>query len=164
MAIEALLARMTLAEKIGQITQVENLSITPEAVAKYAIGSVLSGGGGNPVPNTPANWVAMVASYEDAALTSRLGIPLLYGVDAVHGHNNVEDTVIFPHNIGLGAANDAALMTRIGQVTALEMIATGIYWNYAPAVSVPQDIRWGRTYEGYSENTEIVSTLSLIHI
>ena len=102
----------------------------------------------------------MVRGFQDRALDSRLGIPVLYGIDAVHGHNNVPGAVIFPHNIGLGAANDPALMEEIGRITALEMVATGIYWNYAPAVSVPQDIRWGRTYEGYSENTERVTALA----
>jgi beta-glucosidase len=96
-----LLARMTLAEKIGQMTQVENRSITPAEVAQHAIGSVLSGGGGNPEPNTPENWATMVRGYQEAALRTRLQIPLLYGADAVHGHSNVRGAVVFPHNIGL---------------------------------------------------------------
>ena len=104
----------------------------------------------------------MVREFQDRALASRLGIPVLYGIDAVHGHNNVPGAVIFPHNIGLGAADDAELMEEIGRITALEMAATGIFWNYAPAVSVPQDIRWGRTYEGYSENTERVTGLEVV--
>ena len=95
----------------------------------------------------------MVRGYQEAALQTRLGIPLLYGADAVHGHNNVRGAVIFPHNIGLGAAGDARLAERIGQITATEALATGIHWVFAPAVSVPQDIRWGRTYEGFSEDT-----------
>jgi beta-glucosidase len=150
---------MTLAEKIGQMTQVENLSINPPEVSQFYIGSVLSGGGGNPEPNTPENWAQMVQGYQQAALETRLGIPLIYGVDAVHGHNNVKGAVIFPHNIGLGASRDPILAKHIAQITAVEAQATGIPWIFAPAVSVPQDIRWGRTFEGFSEHTELVSLL-----
>lgn len=162
--VDDLLARMTLAEKIGQMTLIEKNSITPADVTTYAIGGLLSGGGGSPDVNTPEAWAEMVDGFQAAALDTHLGIPMIYGVDAVHGHSNVVGAVIFPHNIGLGAANNPELMTEIGRVTALEMIATGIYWNYAPAVSVPQDIRWGRTYEGYSENTEIVSALASAYL
>ncbi len=102
--------------------------------------------------------------FQAKALQSRLGIPLIYGVDAVHGHSNVRNAVIFPHNIGLGAANDPELTERIGAVTAREMVATGITWNFAPAVSVPQDIRWGRTFEGYSEDTTIVTRLAAAYL
>ena len=102
--VERLLARMTLDEKLAQLTMAENNSITPEQVKDFKIGAVLSGGGGNPTPNTPASWREMVCGFQAAALQTRLGIPLLYGVDAVHGHNNVRGAVIFPHNIGLGAA------------------------------------------------------------
>jgi beta-glucosidase len=157
--VDDLLSRMTLAEKIGQMTQVEKGSIDAAAVETYFIGSILSGGGGSPDENTPAAWRQMVAGFQNAALSTRLGIPLLYGVDAVHGHNNVKGATIFPHNVGLGAANDADLVARIGAATAQEMIATGICWDFAPVVAVPQDIRWGRAYEGYSENTERVSRL-----
>jgi beta-glucosidase len=162
--VRDLLARMTLAEKIGQMTQVENFSTTPAEVTQHVIGSVLSGGGGNPEPNTPENWAVMVRGYQEAALQTRLGIPLLYGADAVHGHNNVRGTVIFPHNIGLGAAGDARLAERIGQITATEALATGIHWVFAPAVSVPQDIRWGRTYEGFSEDPNLVSRLGVAQL
>jgi beta-glucosidase len=162
--VEDLLGRMTLAEKIGQMTLVEKNSIDLEAVTEFGIGGVLSGGGGSPEENTPAGWAGMVEDFQTAAMASRLGVPLIYGVDAVHGHNNVPGAVIFPHNIGLGAANDPDLMTRIGEVTASEMIATGIYWNYAPAVSVPHDIRWGRTYEGYSEETDLVTDLATAYL
>jgi len=158
--VEDLLAQMTLAEKIGQMTLVEKNSIVDADIADLFIGGLLSGGGGYPEDNTPEGWADMVDGFQRGALESRLGIPLIYGVDAVHGHNNVKGAVIFPHNIGLGAANDPALMERIGQVTAAEMAATGIYWNYAPAVSVPQDVRWGRTYEGYSEDPALVSSLA----
>jgi beta-glucosidase len=155
-----LLARMTLREKIGQMTQVEKNSITPEQVRDLAIGSVLSGGGGNPEPNTPEAWRDMVTGFEAASRESRLGIPILYGVDAVHGHNNVVGATIFPHNIGLGAAGDAELVRRIGRATAIEVAATGVRWDFAPAVSVPLDVRWGRTYEGYAQDTELVATLA----
>jgi len=120
---------------------------------------VLSGGGGSPSNNTVESWVEMVKAFQQAARGTRLGIPLIYGVDAVHGHANLRGATVFPHNIGLGAANDPELMYRIGQATAVEMLATGIHWNFAPAVSIPQDIRWGRTYEGYSEDTELVTRL-----
>jgi len=162
--VEDLLARMTLAEKIGQMTQVEKNSIREVDVAGRFIGSLLSGGSGYPRNNTPQGWAEMVNGYQERALRTRLGIPLIYGVDAVHGHNDVRGTVIFPHNVGLGAARDPDLVERIGQVTALEMIATGIYWNFAPVVAVPQDIRWGRIYEGYSEDTELVSRLASAYI
>ena len=154
-----LLSRMTLAEKIGQMTQVEKDSIKPEDITAKFIGSLLSGGGGSPSPNTPAAWYDMVAKFQTRALQTRLGIPLIYGVDAVHGHNNVAGATIFPHNIGLGATRDADLVQRIGRATAEEMTATGIRWNFAPVVAAPQDIRWGRTYEGYSENTDLVVSL-----
>lgn len=163
-SVEALLAEMTLAEKIGQMTQPEKNSIPAEDVTNYFIGSVLSGGGGNPAPNTPANWAAMVRSFQEAALKTRLGIPLIYGSDAVHGHNNVFGAVLFPHNIGLGAARDPELVAKIARITGLEMLGTNVHWNFAPAVSVPQDIRWGRTYEGYSEDTDLVIELGVSYL
>ena len=159
-----LLARMSLADKIGQMTLVEKNSIDPGDVTALGIGGLLSGGGGYPGTNSPESWAAMVDSFQFAALDSHLGIPVIYGVDAVHGHSNVAGAVIFPHNIGLGAANNPEMMTEIGRITALEMIATGIYWNYAPAVSIPQDIRWGRTFEGYSENTALVTALAAAYV
>jgi beta-glucosidase len=162
--VDDLLARMTLAEKIGQMTLVEKGSLLPADITNKALGAVLSGGGGAPRINQPAEWLNMVNGYQEYALQTRLAIPLLYGVDAVHGHNNVVGAVLFPHNIGLGAAGNVELMEQIGRATAVETTATGIYWNYAPAVSVPQDIRWGRTYEGYSENTELVTALSRAYL
>jgi beta-glucosidase len=162
--VDALLSRMTLAEKIGQMTQAEKNSITPDDVTAYAIGSVLSGGGGNPTPNTVHMWAAMVRAYQDAALQTRLAIPLIYGSDAVHGHNNMRGAVIFPHNIGLGATRDAELVERIARATAHEMLAVNVHWNFAPAVSTPQDIRWGRIYEGYSEHPDVVMPLALAYL
>lgn len=162
--VEDLLARMSLLDKIAQMTLVEKNSIRLEDITTLGIGGLLSGGGGYPDPNTPENWAAMVDGFQAAALDSYLGIPLIYGVDAVHGHNNMAGAVIFPHNIGLGAANNPELMTQIGQITAAEMIATGIYWNYAPVLAIPQDIRWGRTYEGYGENTDLVTALAIAYM
>jgi len=155
-----LLAVMTLPEKVAQMTQAEKNSVTAGDVAKYGLGSVLSGGGGNPEPNTPQAWLEMVKGFQQEALQSRLKIPLLYGVDAVHGHNNMVGATIFPHNIGLGATRDPELLRRVGQVTALETSAVGVRWDFAPAVSVPQDIRWGRSFEGYSQDTALVSELA----
>ena len=159
-----LLTRMSLDEKIGQMTLVEKGSIQGDAVTKYFIGGVLSGGGGSPVKNTPESWAKMVDSYQQAASKTRLGIPVIYGVDAVHGHGNLKGAVIFPHNIGLGASGDADLVRRVAQATAEEMVATNIRWNYAPVVAVPQDIRWGRTYEGFSENMDLVTRLGVAYL
>ncbi len=158
-----LLARMSLEEKLGQMTQVEKNSISPEDVTRYYIGSILSGGGGSPRNNTPEAWAEMVDTFQAAALETPLGIPLIYGVDAVHGHGNLYGATIFPHNVGLGAANDPDLMTRIGRATAEEMRATGIPWNFAPVLAVVQDIRWGRAYEAYGENTELVTRLGVAY-
>ena len=162
--VEDLLSRMTLEEKIGQMTQVEKNSIKPGDITKYYIGSILSGGGGYPEENTVQAWYAMVESFQKEALETRLQIPILYGVDAVHGHGNLLNATIFPHNIGLGAANNPELMEKIGRATAEEMLATGIPWNFAPTIAVVQDVRWGRTYEGYSEKTELVSSLGTAYI
>ncbi len=162
--VDDLLGRMSLAEKVGQMTLAEKNSLTLADTSKLFIGGVLSGGGGYPVTNTPKAWTSMVSQFQQAALKTRLGIPIIYGVDAVHGHNNLKGATIFPHNIGLGAANDPALMEKIGRVTAEEMVGTGIYWDYAPTVAVAQDIRWGRTYESYSENTGLVTSLSTAYV
>jgi beta-glucosidase len=162
--VEDVLARMTLDEKIGQMTQVEKNSIKPGDITKYYIGSILSGGGGYPGENTPQAWYAMVEGFQKEALASRLQIPILYGVDAVHGHGNLLNATIFPHNIGLGAADNPELMEKIGRATAEEMLATGIPWNFAPVVAVVQDVRWGRTYEGFGENTELVTSLGTAYL
>ncbi len=162
--VDDLLKRMTLDEKIGQMTQVEKNSIGPGDITKYYIGSILSGGGGSPSENTPQAWYAMVEGFQKEALKTRLQIPILYGVDAVHGHGNLHNATVFPHNIGLGAANDPTLMEKVGRATAEEMLATGIPWNFAPVVAVVQDVRWGRTYEGYGENTELVTSLSTAYL
>jgi beta-glucosidase len=159
-----LLARMSLDEKFGQMTQVEKGAIQPTDVTRYYIGSILSGGGGYPIgDNSPEGWSKMVDGYQSTALETPLGIPLIYGVDAVHGHNNLKGATIFPHNIGLGAANDPELVERIGRATAEEMRATGIPWNFAPVLAVVRDIRWGRTYEAFGENTELVTSLGIAY-
>ncbi len=162
--IEALVAQMTLAEKAGQMAQAEKNSITPAEVRDYALGSVLSGGGGNPTPNTPADWRAMVTSYCEAALQSRLKIPLIYGADCVHGHNNVKGATIFPHQIGLGASRDPLLVERVGAATAREMLATSVHWNFGPCLAVPQDYRWGRTYEGFGGEPGLVGRLGAAYV
>ena len=157
--VTALLGQMTLDDKIGQMTQIEKNAIDAKNAAAFNLGSILSGGGGFPTPNTPQAWYDMVDAYQQAALGTRLGIPILYGVDAVHGHNNVEGATIFPQNVGLGATNDPALVQHVCTATALEMNATGIRWTFGPVVAVPQDIRWGRTFEGYGETTDHVAAL-----
>jgi beta-glucosidase len=160
--VDDLLARMTLEEKIGQMTLVEKNSINEDDITDLFIGGLLSGGGGYPQgDNSPEGWAEMIDGFQEKALATRLGIPIIYGADGVHGHGNLEGAVIFPHNIGLGATRDPALVEQVCAATAQEMLATGVYWNYAPVVAVPQDIRWGRTYEGYSENTDLVSELSV---
>jgi beta-glucosidase len=159
-----LLSRMSLDEKIGQMTQVENNSISPENVAKNFIGSVLTGGDGITPNNTIAEWTNYVKSYQDQALQTPLAIPLIYGVDSVNGFSHVNGATVFPHNIGLGATRDPELVQKIGQATAEEMLAAGIPWNFGPVVAVPQDVRWGRTYEGFSEDTQLVVDLSSAYI
>ncbi len=160
--VEQLLADMTLYSKVAQMVQAERASITPNQVQQYGIGSVLSGGGSHPSSYSDSvdDWFEMYENYQDSALNSASGIPIIYGIDAVHGNNNVYGATIFPHNIGLGAANDPDLMYRIGVATAEEMKVTGISWTFAPALSVVQDISWGRTYEGLSENPEIHNNLT----
>src|SRR6266700_1921829 len=151
-------SKMTLPEKEGQMTQVEKNAFTMAGnsitdITTYFIGSVLSGGGGGPngAGGTATQWADMVDNFQSYALQTRLGIPLIYGADAVHGHNNVYGATLFPHNIGLGAMHDSALITQAEQVTRDEVLGTGVRWTFAPCVCTPQDIRWGRTYEGYSE-------------
>jgi len=157
--VERLLATMTLDEKLGQMTQAERQAVTGDDITTYGLGSVLSGGGSVPTPNTPEAWADMYDDFQRAALRTRLGIPLIYGVDAVHGHNNVVGATIFPHNIGLGATRDARLVQRIGRATAAEVSGTGIDWDFAPCVCVARNDRWGRTYESYGEKPELPSRL-----
>ncbi|MBN2795615.1 MAG: glycoside hydrolase family 3 protein [Clostridia bacterium] len=157
-------ASMTIEEKAGQMIQAERGGIQLSEIKTYNIGSILSGGGSAPSDNSPEGWVTMINRMEKVSRASTSGIPILYGIDAVHGHNNVENAVIFPHNIGLGAANNPELMFKIGQQTAYDLKATGIDWDFAPAVSIVQDIRWGRSYESYSEDVNIVAPLGQSYI
>lgn len=162
--VDDLVSRMTMAEKIGQMTLVQNYSVTSQDIADLSLGALLSGGGGYPRDNSPGGWVDMIDGFQEEALESRLSVPLLYGVDSVHGHNNLKGSVIFPHNIGLGAAASPKLVEDIGRATAVETAATGAYWNFAPVLSAPQDIRWGRTYEGFSEDTALVAELGRAYL
>jgi beta-glucosidase len=159
--VRALLDEMTLDEKIGQMTQAEHAFLVDDSdIERYFLGSLLSGGGSGPASgNTAREWVDMVDGYQTHALRTRLAIPLIYGVDAVHGHNNVDGAVVFPHNIGMGCTRDPALVERAARVTAEEVRATGINLTFAPCVTVPRDERWGRTYEGFGESPEVVAPL-----
>jgi beta-glucosidase len=159
-----LLGRMTLAEKIGQMTQAERGAVfdDPSLIAEWQLGSVLSGGGSTPPVNTPASWVEMVNTFQAQALSTRLGIPLIYGIDAVHGHGNVFGATVFPHNIGLGSSRDPDLAEAIGRATAAEVQATGIPWNFSPCICVTRDERWGRSYESFSEDPQLVIKMSAI--
>ncbi|KAG8488663.1 hypothetical protein CXB51_016725 [Gossypium anomalum] len=161
--IEDLMSRMTLAEKIGQMTQIERSVATPDVMKKYFIGSVLSGGGSVPaIKATPETWIKMVNAIQKGSLSTRLQIPMIYGIDAVHGHNNVYKATIFPHNVGLGVTRDPQLIKKIGDATALEVRATGISYVFAPCIAVCRDPRWGRCYESYSEDHKIVQLMTEI--
>jgi beta-glucosidase len=164
--VNDLLDRMTLQEKVGQMTQINlsHLKHDPDIVSDYYLGSVLSGGGSSPDENTTHAWAQTYDSLQKAALDTRLGIPIIYGIDAVHGHNNLKDAVIFPHNIGLGATRNPELVEKIGKITALEVAATGIDWTFAPCIAVPRNERWGRTYEGFGETPELVELLGTAFI
>lgn len=158
--VESLMGQMTLDEKLGQMTQVDRQFLNDISdISRYGLGSLLSGGGSTPGTNEPKAWAEMYDGYQREALKTRLQIPLIYGIDAVHGHNNVVGATIFPHNIGLGATRDPDLVEAVAKATALEVAATGIDWDFAPCLAVPDDYRWGRTYEGYSEDTDLVSQL-----
>lgn len=155
-----LLSQMTLEEKIGQMTQADMDAVKdPADIAKYALGSMLSGGDSDPSNNEPATWLNAVNNFQSWALKSRLHIPLLYGIDAVHGHNNIDGAVIFPHDIGLGATHNPKLVEEAEHVTAEEIAGTGINWAFAPCIAVARDERWGRTYESFSEDPAEVSLL-----
>ncbi|MFC5828166.1 glycoside hydrolase family 3 N-terminal domain-containing protein [Nonomuraea insulae] len=157
-----LMSRMSVDEKLGQMTQAERASVTNADVTTYRLGSVLSGGGSAPSPNTATGWADMYDRFQNAALATPLGIPLVYGVDAVHGHNNVAGATIFPHNIGLGATRDPALVQRIGRAVAEEVSGTGIDWNFAPCLCVARNDRWGRTYESFGETPDLPSSMTSI--
>ncbi|GAA2802228.1 glycoside hydrolase family 3 N-terminal domain-containing protein [Crossiella cryophila] len=158
--VNDLLPRMSLNEKIGQMTQGERASVSAADVTTYRLGSLLSGGGSAPNPNTATAWADMYDNYQRSSLATPLNIPLIYGVDAVHGHNNVRGATIFPHNIGLGATRDPALVQRIGEATAKEVAGTGIDWDFAPCLCVARNDRWGRTYESFGEHPEIATSMT----
>jgi len=159
-SVPELLSRMTLEDKVGQMTQAARDYLRFGDITTFRLGSVLSGGGSAPSDNTVAGWRTMISGYQAEALATPLKIPLLYGADAVHGHNNLHDATIFPHNIGLGAAGDDDLVFRVERATSEELKATGIPWTFAPCVAVVQDLRWGRTYEGFSKDAALASRLA----
>src|SRR5256884_797677 len=157
-----LLGRMSLDEKLGQMTQAERLAVSGTDITANRLGSLLSGGGSAPSPNTPTAWADMYDNFQRGALATPLGIPLIYGVDAVHGHNNVSGATIYPHNIGLGATRDPALAQRIGRATAEEVAGTGPNWDFAPCLCVARNDRWGRTYESFGEVPDIATSMTTI--
>ncbi|MFI9174720.1 glycoside hydrolase family 3 protein [Streptomyces lincolnensis] len=159
-----LLGRMSPAEKAGQMTQAERAAVgaTPGDIAAYDLGSLLSGGGSTPTPNTPEAWARMIDGFQLRAQATRFQIPLIYGVDAVHGHNNLVGATIMPHNIGLGAARDPRLAQRTASVTAAEVRATGIPWDFAPCLCVTRDDRWGRAYESFGEDPALVDAMATV--
>src|SRR5207302_9587601 len=160
--ISDLLRRLTLEQKVAQMVQADIRYVTPEDVRVYRLGAILNGGGAFPGNNKHAgvsDWVALADRFYDASVDTSGGapaVPVIWGTDAVHGHNNVFGATLFPHNIGLGAAHDPDLIERIGEVTASEVAATGIDWTFAPTVAVVRDDRWGRSYEGYSQDPQLV--------
>jgi len=158
--VEQLLARMTPAQKVGQLIQADIGSITPDDLRHYPLGSILNGGNSSPRDDklaAPSEWLSLADRFYEASMAdSPEGLPLLWGTDAVHGHNNIPGATLFPHNIGLGAARDPQLIRRIGEITALEVRVTGLDWTFSPTVAVARDARWGRTYESYAENPGLV--------
>ncbi|HEY8539406.1 MAG TPA: glycoside hydrolase family 3 protein [Steroidobacteraceae bacterium] len=161
--IDGVIGQMTLEEKVGQMIQADISTIRPEDLSIYPIGSILAGGDSPPLNgedrSNASAWLETARAFRSGSVEARPGraaIPILFGIDAVHGHNNVVGATIFPHNIGLGATRDSRLIRRIGVITARETAATGIDWVFAPTLAVPQDDRWGRTYEGYAESPELV--------
>lgn len=155
--VNDLLSKMTIEEKVGQMTQADHKAILNlDDVTNYYLGSVLSGGGSDPASgNTPIAWTNLYDSLQQKALQSRLKIPIISGIDAVHGHNNVIGATVFPHNIGMGATRNPDLIESAARVSAIEIAATGIHWTFAPCIAVPRDERWGRTYEGFGETAEL---------
>ena len=159
--VRDLMSYMTLEEKVGQMTQVERKFLDGDKnISKYFLGSLLSGGGSAPAKNFPKAWADMYDRFQKVALSTRLGIPIIYGVDAVHGHNNVIGATIFPHHVGLGCTNNPKIVEDVYRATAVEVAATGVDWNFAPCLAVPRDERWGRAYEGFGETPEIVKSMA----
>ena len=162
--INEILPKLTLEQKVGQVIQADSDHVTPKEVKEYRLGSVLSGGNSAPGPLPYADtrkWIEMADKYYNASIDNddvEIAIPIIWGIDAVHGHANLKGSIIFPHNIGLGAMNNPDLIEKIASVTAHELTISGHDWTFAPTIAVPQDVRWGRTYEGFSENSEIVKS------
>ena len=164
--IDTIMAQMTIEQKVGQIIQADSSAVTPEEVKRYRLGSVLSGGNSapGPLPYAKADeWLELADAYWEASNDPEgveIAIPIIWGIDAVHGHANLLGATVFPHNVGLGAANDPDLVERIMQATARELVVSGHDWTFAPTLAVPRDDRWGRGYEGFSENPDIVVAYS----
>ncbi len=158
--VDDLLARMDLADKVGQMTQAPRDVVSPTDVTDLRLGSILSGGGSSPDDNTPAGWADMVDGFQHAAADTPLGIPLLYGVDATHGHQLLYGATVFPQNIALGAAGDPELARETATATAEELLATGVNWTFAPCVAVVQDTRWGRSYESFGSDPAAVAAMT----
>lgn len=161
--VEDLMSRMTNEDKAGQMVQGMIGAVSYTEMTELGLGSVLSGGGAVPGDGSVQSWQLAIGNYQDGAMATSLGIPFIYGIDAVHGHSNVYGAVIFPQNIGLGAANDPELMYQMGAAVAEEMKLTHTLWNFSPCIAVAQDPRWGRTYESFSSDPEIVSELALAY-
>lgn len=164
--VQALLKKMTLEEKIGQMIQIDYLAITDhrDDIAKYFVGSLFWGGSSEVPDITAKGWAASYDSLQSFSQKTRLKIPLIFGIDGVHGHSNVDGAVIFPHNIGLGATRNPQIVEKIGMVTAAEIRGTGIQWNFAPCVAVARNERWGRTYESFGENPDLVKQLGAAYV
>lgn len=159
-----LLSRINLDEKVGQMTQAPNTNVIPGDISRYYLGSILSAGDGFPPVNTLAGWTAMIDGFQKEALATPLAIPIVYGIDAVHGIGLLRGATLFPHEVGLGATRDPDLVRETGRATAEEMLAAGLTWSFSPVIAVPQDVRWGRTYEGYGEDTALVAELGSAYI
>lgn len=161
--IDAMIARMTVEQKVGQLIQADISTITPKDLEAYPLGSILAGGNSGPHGNersSAEDWADLVAEFHAVSMKPQangVAIPVIFGVDAVHGHNNIPGATLFPHNIGLGAARDPELIQRIGAVTAAEIAGSGIEWTFAPTLAIPQDLRWGRSYEGYAADPRLVA-------
>ncbi|MFA5935727.1 MAG: glycoside hydrolase family 3 N-terminal domain-containing protein [Patescibacteria group bacterium] len=163
--ISDLIARMTIEEKIGQMALIEKNNLhDPQDISTYHLGVLLSGGGSKPKDNTPEGWRAMIREFDTIARSDCLRVPLLFGVDANHGHGNIPGATIFPHSIGLGATKDADLVTRVAQATREELLATGVRWSFSPDTDIARDMRWGRVYETFGSDVETVSTLGRAYV
>ena len=164
--VDALLKKMTLEEKIGQMTQADYDAVKqhPEDIIKYSLGSILWGGSSEVSDVTAKGWAEVYDSLQALSLKTRLKIPIIFGIDGVHGHNNVSDAVIFPHNIGLGASHNPELVEKVAMVTAQEIRGTGIQWDFSPCVAVARNERWGRTYESFGEDPALVAALGAAYV